>query len=78
MISEGDKAAAFGWFRLHALTTGRIIDIAYAILFELRDGRIIRYQFLENTFDLAAAFRSDGEWQVKRADGLHPIPELRS
>lgn len=78
VISEGGKSAAFGWFRLHALTTGRTIDIAYAILFELRGGKIIRYQFLENTFDVAAAFRSGGEWQVKRSDGLHAIPELHS
>ena len=78
VISEGDKAAAFGWFRLHALTTGRTIDIAFAILFELRGGKIIRYQFLENTFDVAAAFRSGGEWQVKRNDGVHAIPELDS
>lgn len=77
VISEGDKAAAFGWFRLHALTTGRTVDIAYAILFELRGGKIIRYQFLENTFDVAAAFRSGGEWRVERSDGVHAIPEFQ-
>jgi ketosteroid isomerase-like protein len=76
VVSEGNKAAAFGWFRLHALTTGRAIDIAYAILFELRNGKIIRYQFLENTFDVAAAFRDGGLWQVKRSDGIHEITEL--
>ena len=78
VISEGDKAAAFGWFRLHALTTGRTIDIAYAILFALRGGKIVRCQFLENTFDVAAAFRSGGEWRVERSDGIHPIAELNS
>ena len=78
VISEGDKASVFGWFRLHALTTDRTIDIAYAILFELRGGKIIRYQFVENTFDVAAAFRSGGEWKVKRRDGVHAIPELHS
>jgi ketosteroid isomerase-like protein len=76
VISEGNKAAAFGWFRLHALTTNRTIDIAYAILFELRDGKIIRYQFLENTFDVAAAFRAGGSWPVKRNDGVHNVAEL--
>jgi len=40
VISQGDKAAAFGWFRLHALSTDRTADIAYSILFELRDGLI--------------------------------------
>ena len=28
MISEGNKAAAFGWFRPHALSTGRTVDIS--------------------------------------------------
>jgi hypothetical protein len=28
LISEGNKAAAFGWFRLHALSTGRTVDIS--------------------------------------------------
>ena len=36
VISEGNKAAAFGWLRLHALSTGRTMDISYSILFELR------------------------------------------
>jgi ketosteroid isomerase-like protein len=35
-ISEGDKAAAFGWFRQHALPTGSTTDISYSVLFELR------------------------------------------
>jgi len=77
VISEGNKAAAFGWFRLHAQTTDRTIDIAYAILFELRDGKIVRYQFLENTFDVAAAFRAGGSWQIKRSDGVHKVAELK-
>lgn len=33
--------------------------------------------FLENTFDVAMAFRSGGNWEVKRNDGVHPIPCLR-
>ena len=72
VISEGDKAAAFGWFRLHAITTGRTIDIAYAILFELRGAKIIRYQFLENTFDVAAAFRTH-EWPASRVQPEGPM-----
>ncbi len=39
VISEGDKAAAFGWFRLHALTTGRNIDISYPVRYSRRRRR---------------------------------------
>jgi ketosteroid isomerase-like protein len=62
VISDGDRAAAFGWFRLHSVTTGATRDIAYSIRFEIRDGLITRYHFLENTFDVAMTFRVDGSW----------------
>lgn len=35
-------------------------DISYSILFELRARLIVDYHFLENTFDVAAAFRASG------------------
>ena len=73
VISDGDRAAAFGWFRLHAKSTGRTVDIAYAIKCELRDGLIAKYHFLENTFDVAAAFRSEGAWLID-TDGDRRAP----
>jgi ketosteroid isomerase-like protein len=74
VISEGNKAAAFGWFRLHALSTGRTIDISYSILFELRAGLIVRYHFVENTFDVAAAFWAGGSWLVDTDGAKHNVP----
>ena len=76
VVSEGNRAAAFGWFRLHALSTGRTIDIAYSIFFELRDGRFIKYHFLENTVDVASAFRAGGVWELQREGAYHRVPEL--
>ena len=74
VISEGNRAAAFGWFRLHALSTGRSVDIAYAIQFELRDGRIVKYHFIENTFDVARAFWTDGSWSITTDEARKQIP----
>lgn len=74
VISEGTKAAAFGWFRLHALATGRTVDISYSVRFELRDGLIVKYHFLENTFDVAAAFRSSGVWLLDTDGAKHAVP----
>jgi ketosteroid isomerase-like protein len=74
VISEGNKAAAFGWFRLHALPTGRTVDIAYSIRFELRDGVIAKYHFLENTFDVATAFHTGGEWVIETDNAAHRVP----
>ena len=75
VISEGNKAAAFGWFRLHALATNRTIDIAYAIRFEIRDGRFVKYHFLENTFDVASAFHVEGTWQLNIDGHIRRVPQ---
>ena len=74
VISDGNKAAAFGWFRLHALPTNRTIDVSYSIFFELRDGLITRYHFLENTLDVANAFRAGGKWVIDTDGTQHDIP----
>ena len=74
VISDGNKAACFGWFRLHALSTGRTTDIAYSIRFELRDGLIVKYHFLENTFDVARAFYASGQWVLERDGAKHALP----
>lgn len=74
VISDGNKAAAFGWFRLHALSTGKSVDISYSVFFELRDGLIARYHFLENTFDVAGAFRVGGSWLIDTDGTPHNIP----
>ena len=74
VISEGNKAAAFGWFRLHAPSTGRTVDISYSIWFEVRDGLIVKYHFLENTFDVATAFHSGGEWLLQTDGVKHRVP----
>jgi uncharacterized protein len=74
VISQGNKAAAFGWFRLHSLSTGRTADISYSIFFELRDGLIVKYHFLENTFDVACAFRAAGSWLIDTDGVKHNVP----
>jgi ketosteroid isomerase-like protein len=76
VISEGQKAAAFGWFRLRALSTGRTADISYSILVEIRDGLIVKYHFLENTFDVAAAFRVGGWWLINTDGATHHVPSI--
>ena len=74
VISQEDKAAGFGWFWLRALSTGRIADISYSILFELRNGLIVKYHFLENTFDVAAAFQVGGSWLIATDGAERHVP----
>ena len=74
VISQGDQAAAFGWFRLRALSTGRSADIAYAIYVEMRDALIAKYHFVENTFDVANTFRVSGAWTVDTDGEKRDVP----
>ena len=43
-------------------------------LFELRDGLIVKYHFLENTFDVAAAFRCGGSWLIATDGAERHVP----
>lgn len=76
VISEGIRAAAFGWFRLHSVATGRSSDIAYAIFLEMRDGLIAKYHFIENTFDVANTFRVGGAWVINTDGAPHEVPRV--
>jgi len=74
VVSDGNRAAAFGWFRLHSLSTERSADIGYAIYFELRDGLIAKYHFIENTFEVANTFRAAGSWLIDTDGAKHNVP----
>jgi ketosteroid isomerase-like protein len=74
VISQGSKGAAFGWFRLRSLSTGKSADIGYSIFFELRDGLIRKYHFFENTFDVARTFYAGGSWLIDTDGARHKIP----
>jgi uncharacterized protein len=74
VITQGSKGAAFGWFRFRSLSTGRTADISYSVFFELRDGLIVKYHFLENTLDVARTFHAGGSWLIDTDGARHSIP----
>jgi hypothetical protein len=38
---------------------------------------IVRYHFLENTFDVVTAFRADGSWVIERDGTRQSIPSAQ-
>ena len=50
------------------------MDISYSIMIELRDDLIVRYHLLENTFDVAGAFRAGGKWLLDTDGAKHSVP----
>jgi ketosteroid isomerase-like protein len=74
VISQGNQTTVFGWFRLRSLSTGRSADIAYAIYVQMRDGLIVKYHFIENTFDVANTFRVSGAWKIDTDGAKRDVP----
>jgi ketosteroid isomerase-like protein len=77
ILGDDRRAAVFGWFGLRSRSAGREVRIAYSVLVEARDEKIARYQFLENTFDVAMAFRSGGAWAFQTDGKTTTVPTER-
>jgi ketosteroid isomerase-like protein len=77
IVGDGHRAAVFGWFGLRSRPAGREVQIAFSVLVEAREGKIARYQFLENTFDVALAFRSGGSWAFQTDGNATTVPTER-
>jgi ketosteroid isomerase-like protein len=54
-LVDGDTAAVFGNFRYRNRWTHKIVDSDYAVEILVRDGKIARFHFYENTYAVAAA-----------------------
>jgi ketosteroid isomerase-like protein len=77
IVGDDERAAVFGWFGLRSRPAGREVRIAYSVLVEGREGKIARYQFLENTFDVSLAFRSGGSWTFETDGKTTTVPTER-
>ena len=62
LFESGDDVMTVGRFRHLARATGRVVGSDLAIRFTVRDGRIARYQILEDSLLLARAFDPDDAW----------------
>lgn len=54
-LVDGDTAAVFGDFRYRHRWTGKIVESDFAIEILVRDGKIARFHFYENTYAVVAA-----------------------
>jgi ketosteroid isomerase-like protein len=77
IVADDQRAGVFGWFALRSRPDGREARIAFSVLVEGRDGKIVRYQFLENTFDVSLAFRSAGSWAFQTDGKTTTVPTER-
>jgi hypothetical protein len=60
LFGAGEHVAVFGRFTYKSKTQGRTVESPFSILSRVHDGKIVYFQFMEDTFATAASFKSGG------------------
>ena len=60
LFGAGENVAVFGRFTYKSRTQGKTVESPFSILSRVRDGKIVYFQFMEDTFATAASFKSGG------------------
>jgi len=57
VMAKDDRAAIFGHLISKVNTTGKIIDLPFALILQISAGKITRFQMLEDSFAVSQAAR---------------------
>jgi uncharacterized protein len=65
LFGDEERVAGFGRFTYTSNTVGKSVTTPFAFLARVRDGRIVYFQFLEDTFATARSFQVGGTWKCR-------------
>ncbi|MXV38771.1 nuclear transport factor 2 family protein [Flavobacteriaceae bacterium Ap0902] len=65
LISEGETVAVFGSFTYTSVEVGNKFTSPFSILAKVKDGKIVFFQFMEDTYASASSFRVKGTWEIQ-------------
>lgn len=65
LFGAGENVAVFGSFIYRSVARGKVFRSPLAIHAKVRDGKIVYFQFMEDTFASARSFSSGGTWTIK-------------
>lgn len=65
LFGAGEDVAVFGEFTYRSNTTDKAFRSPFAIHAKVRDGKIVYFLFMEDTFASARSFSTEGTWTVK-------------
>ena len=65
VFGEGENVALFGSFTLRSTVLGKQVTSPFAILAQVRDGRVYHMQYMEDTFLTSSTYRSGGTWRFR-------------
>jgi hypothetical protein len=64
LFGTDENVAVFGTFTYKSNTLGKVATSPFSILAKVRNGKIVYFQFMEDTFATAATFRVFGHWKI--------------
>jgi len=64
-LAAGEDVAIFGKFTYRSVEVGHVFTSPFSIHAKVRDGKMIYFQFMEDTYASASSFRQSGSWTVK-------------
>ncbi len=73
-IADGPDVASFGHFRYVALVTDQLCETDWCARFHVENGKITRYQFFEDSYAIARAFRHGGVWEIENDGRRRTVP----
>lgn len=65
LFGAGENVAVFGSFTYRSVTRGKSFRSPFAVHAKVKDGKIVYWQFMEDTFASARSFSSGGTWTIK-------------
>ena len=65
LFGSGEDVAVFGEFTYLSNTTGKAFRSPFAIHAKVRNGKVVFFLFMEDTFASARSFSTDGTWTIK-------------
>lgn len=64
-FAAGEQVAIFGRFTYRSVEVGHVFTSPFSIHAKVRDGKMVYFQFMEDTYASASSFRQSGSWIVK-------------
>lgn len=64
-LAAGEDVAIFGKFTYRSVEVGHVFTSPFSIHAKVRGGKMVYFQFMEDTYASASSFRQSGSWIVK-------------
>lgn len=65
LFGAGEDVAVFGSMTYRSISLGKVFRSPFAIHAKVRNGKIVFFQFMEDTFASSRSFSSGGKWTIK-------------